>query len=85
VAIPFLEFTFGQKQMEANTFWHASVLLQCRVTMYESMELLTGISVGQPDKDGRYLEGTINDTRAGIRIGQPQRAQVMAEETWSLP
>jgi hypothetical protein len=26
----------------------------------EGMELLTGIPAGQPDKNGRYLEGTIN-------------------------
>jgi predicted ATP-dependent protease len=29
-------------------------------TVDEGMELLTGIPAGQPDKDGRYLEGTIN-------------------------
>jgi predicted ATP-dependent protease len=29
-------------------------------TVDEGMELLTGIPAGQPDKNGRYLEGTIN-------------------------
>jgi predicted ATP-dependent protease len=29
-------------------------------TVDEGIELLTGIPAGQPDKNGRYLEGTIN-------------------------
>ena len=29
-------------------------------TVDEGIELLTGVTAGQPDKNGRYLEGTIN-------------------------